>query len=154
MDFNAENFMNAVFTDAMDDRRTPCPAGEYHAQIEKVEPRTGTIANGERAGQGWAALNISYSITDPAVLALVGRDKVTVFDMLMLDITPAGGLDVGPQKNVRLGALRSAVDQNTKGQPWSPAMLVGQMVKVMVKHVPGRRDPSDMVAEVSGVVRA
>lgn len=151
--FDANNFMSAVFEDANDTKRIPCPVGEHSAIIEKVEPRTGTIGKGERTGQPWAALNVTYSITEPGVLELLQRDKVTVTDMVMLDLTGQGGLDMGPGKNIDLGRLREACNLNQKGQPFSPMMLNGRMVKVAVRHEPGYKDPTQFVATVSGVVR-
>ena len=152
--FDANNFMSAVYEEANDTKRTPCPAGEFQAMIDKVEPKSGTIGKGERQGQTWAGLNVSYSIQDPSVLALVGRDKVVVTDLIMLDLTPSGGLDMSTGKNIGLGRLREACNLNQKGQPFSPMMLNGRFVKVSVKHVPGYRDPSSMEAEISGVVKA
>lgn len=152
--FDANNFMSAVYEEANDTKRVPCPAGEFQASIDKVEPKTGTIGKGERMGQSWAALSISYSIQDPAVLALLGRDKVIVQDMVMLDLTPQGGLDMGPGKNIGLGRVREACNLNQKGQPFSPMMLTGRFVKVAVKHVPGYKDPASLEAEISGVVKA
>lgn len=151
--FDASNFMSAVFEEANDTKRVPCPAGEFQAIIEKVEPKTGTIGKGERMGQPWAGLSVTYNIQDPAVLALVNRDKVTITDTVMLDLTPQGGLDMGPQKNIALGRLREACNLNQKGQPFSPMMLAGRFVKVSVRHVPGYKDPSELQAEVSGVIR-
>lgn len=152
--FDANNFMSAVYEEANDTKRTPCPAGEFQASIEKVEPKTGTISKGERQGQTWAGLNVTYSIQDPAVLTLLGRDKVLVSDLVMLDLTPQGGLDMSSGKNIGLGRVREACGLNQKGQPFSPMMLTGRFVKVMIKHVPGYKDPTSMEAEVSGVVKA
>lgn len=151
--FDASNFLNTVFTDANDTKITPCPAGEYAAQIEAVEPKSGSIKQGERMGQDWAGLNISYNITDPGVLALLSRDKVTVRDLVMLDLTPAGGLDMGPQRNIQLGRVREATGLNQPGQPFSPVMLIGKSVRVSVRHVPGFKNPADLVAEISGVTK-
>lgn len=152
--FDANNFMAAVITEANDTKIIPCPAGEFPAQIEKVEPKSGTIGKGDRMGETWAGLAVTYSITDEAVKALTGRDKVFITDMLMLDITPAGGLDMNKAKNIQLGRLREACGLNQPGQPFSPTMFLGQYVKVMVRHVPGFKDPSQLVAEVAGVVKA
>ena len=151
--FDASNFLNTVFTDANDTKITPCPAGEYAAQIESDEPKSGQIKNGERVGQDWAGLNIKYTITDPGVLALLGRDKVIVSDLVMLDLTPGGGLDMGPQRNIGLGRLREATGLNSPGQPFSPVMFIGKSVRVSVKHVPGFKNPADLVAEISGVTK-
>ena len=86
MQFDAQNFMNQVFEDANDDKRVICPVGEYLGQIKKIEAKSGEIKNGERIGQPWASLKIQWEITDLAVLALTKRDKVTVFQSLMLDL--------------------------------------------------------------------
>lgn len=151
--FDANSFMNAVFTEANDTKLVPCPAGEYQAQIEKLEPKSGTIGKGDRIGEPWASLNISYAVADQAVTAITGRDKVTVFQSVMLDLTPQGGLEQGPGKNINLGRLREACGLNNPGQPFTPSQLIGQMVRISVRHVPSFRDPSTLVAEVSGVTR-
>ena len=67
--FDADNFMNAVFTEANDTRLVPCPAGEFHAVIEKAEPKSGTIGKGDRIGQPWAQIAVSLKIEDAAVSA-------------------------------------------------------------------------------------
>ena len=152
--FDAQNFMNAVFDEVNDTKIIPCPAGEFNAQIEKVEPKSGTISKGERTGETWAQIAVTYVIEDEAVRQLVGRDVVKVNDGVMLDLTPSGGLDMGKGRNISLGRLREACGLNNPGQPFSPMMLVGQRVKVSIKHVPGYRDPTSLQAEVSGVVKA
>lgn len=151
--FDANAFMNAVFTEATDTKLTPCPAGEYQAQIEKIEPKSGTISKGERIGEPWASLNIAYTVSDQAVAAITGRDKCTVYQSVMLDLTPQGGLEQGPGKNINLGRVREACNLNNPGQSFSPNQLIGQMVRVSVRHVPSFRDPSMLVAEVNGVTR-
>jgi hypothetical protein len=151
--FDANQFMSAVYTEVNDTKVALCPAGEYQAMIDKIEPRSGTISKGERTGEPWASLNVTWTVTDQAVLALLGRDKVNVFQSVMLDLTPTGGLDMGSGKNVNLGRLREAVNLNQPGQPFSPTMLQGRLAKIMVRHVPSFKDPSVFVAEVSGVVK-
>ena len=78
--FDAQNFMNAVFDEVNDTKIIPCPAGEFYAQIEKVEPKSGTISKGERTGETWAQIAVTYVIEDEAVRQLVGRDVVKVND--------------------------------------------------------------------------
>jgi hypothetical protein len=154
MQFDAQNFMNAVYTEVNDTKIIPCPAGEFHAQIEKIEPKSGIIGKGERTGETWASIQVTYVIEDQAVKQLVGRDTVKVIDGVMLDLTQSGGLDMGKGKNISLGRLREATGLNSPGKPFSPMMLVGQRVKVSVRHVPGHKDPSSLQAEISGVVKA
>lgn len=152
--FDANNFMNAVYTEVNDTKLVPCPVGEFHAQIEAVEPKSGTIGKGERMGQTWAQLLVTYVIEDEAVKSLLGRDVVKVLDGVMLDLTDSGGLDMGTGRNLRLGRLREATGLNVKDWPFSPHMLIGKRLKVSIKHVPKYNDPSSLVAEVSGVIRA
>lgn len=151
--FDATNFMNAVFEDALDDKRIPVPAGEYIGQIVEIKPVSGQISKGERQGEDWAKLNLVMELEDEGLKALLKRNKITMTYGVMLDLTPNGGLDMGPQRNTALGAVRTACNQNTKGQPWQPAMLVGHRLRVMVKHVPSIKDPSNMIADVSGVAK-
>lgn len=153
MSFDATNFMNAVFNEANDTKLIPCPAGEFQVQITKCEPTSGTIGKGDRTGETWAALKMTLEVNDEGVKALCGRDKVFIGDMVLLDLTPSGGLDMSQGKNIRLGRVREACGLNKPGQPFSPAMLTGQMVKVSVKHVPGLRDPNELVAEVTGYAK-
>lgn len=152
--FDANTFLNAVYTEVNDTKIVPCPAGEFHAQIEKIDLKSGQIGKGERIGQDWASLNVQYKIEDPGVAALLQRDNVLVYQSVMLDLSPAGGLDMGSGKNIGLGRLREATGLNQPGQQFSPGMFVGHRVKVMVRHVPGYKDPATLVAEVSGVVKA
>lgn len=151
--FDVNNFMNAVITEVNDTKIVPCPAGEYHALIEKVEPKSGTIGKGERIGETWASLQLTMAIEDEAVKTFCARDKVVVSNSVMLDLTPSGGLDMGKGRNIALGRLREATGLNAPGSAFSPLMLVGRRIKVAIKHVPGYRDPSTLVAEVAGITK-
>lgn len=151
--FDVNNFMSAVMTEVNDTKIIPCPAGEFHVLIEKVEPKSGTIGKGDRTGETWASLQLTMSVEDEAVKTFCARDKVLLSHGVMLDLTPSGGIDMGKGKNLGLGRLRDACDLNSPGQPFSPTMIVGKRVKVAVKHVPGYRDPTTLVAEVAGIIK-
>ena len=43
--FDANLFMSAVYEEVNDTKIVPCPAGEFHAQIEKVDTKSGTIGS-------------------------------------------------------------------------------------------------------------
>ena len=81
---------------------------------------------------------------------LLGRDKVTVRQGIMLDITDSGGLDMGKGRNIGLGRLREAIGLNTPGQPFSFSMVAGRVAKVNVSH---RIDGENIYAEVKGVAK-
>jgi len=147
--FNAEAFMNATFSEAHDIILAPCPAGEFVAQVASITPADGIIGKGDNIGKPWARLDVAYEIQDESVRQQLGRSKVTVRQGIMLDLTDAGGINMAKGSNIGLGRFREACGINQAG--FSLAQAVGRTVKVSVKHVPSFRDPSIIVAEVTGV---
>lgn len=114
--FNPDAFLNEVIEGANETKFTPPPVGDgYRAYIEEVK--------GVTLGDS-PALSVTYNIIDENVKAELGMDRVTVRDNIFLDFEADGRLSTGKNKNVKLGALREAVDQNTPG-PWSPSRLIG-----------------------------
>lgn len=123
--FDADTFMHTEVEGQLETKLTPPPEDEYNAYVEDVEAT-------ELGGS--PALAITYNVTDEAVKELLGMEKVTVRDNLFLDLDEQGRLEFGPNKNVKLGALREAVNQND-GSRWAPSMLVGQgPVRIKVTH--------------------
>lgn len=146
--FNPDQFLDMQITEANDTKLTPVPVGEYGAIIEDVKCRQ--WQSKQDPSKSGLTLDITWSIDDPAVKELLGRDKVTVRQGVMLDLTESGGLDMGKGRNVGLGRLREAVGLNTPGQPFSFSMLVGRVAKVSVSH---RIDGENIYAEVKGVTK-
>lgn len=130
--FDPEMFMNVPVEGANDTKRPIVPAGEYRCQIFKLVPRSGTIENGDKAGQPWCSYNLVLEVLDDAVKEELGLDRVFVNHNVFLDLTPDQQLDMGRGKNVALGKVREAVGQNDPSSPWSFAMLLGQIVKANV----------------------
>jgi hypothetical protein len=146
--FDASQFLDMPINEANDTTLTPVPVGEYMATIEKVDCRQWTKKDDPSVGG--IALDIIWNIDDQEVLQTLGREKVTCKQGIMLDLTPAGGLDFSKGRNIGLGRLREAVNLNVPGQPFSFNMLPGRMAKVSVKH----RVVEDMIyAEVKAVAK-
>jgi hypothetical protein len=143
--FNPDQFLQSATTEANDTKKVPCPVGEYIAVAEKVEARQWQSKDGTKSG---IALDITWSIDDPSVKEVVGRDNVQVRQGLMLDLLESGGLDMGKGKNIALGRVREAVGLNTPGQPFSPSMIQGRTAKVTVSH---RVDGEDIYDEIKKV---
>lgn len=144
MAFDAKAFMAQKVTAPMSTEREKVPEGQYRAMIDAgegwIEFASGEIGKGERAGEQWVSANIRFLIQDEAVKAELGRDKVIVRKKIFLDLDKAGGLDVAKGRNVELGALREAVNQNND-KAWSIEKLEGAgPVMVEVTH---RADPND-----------
>ena len=146
--FSPEQFLDMQITESNDTKIVPVPVGEYFAVVKEVKVRPWqSKADPSKAG---IALDLQWDLDDAGVKTLLGRDSVTVKQGIMLDMTEAGGLDVGKGRNVGLGRLREAVNLNAPGQPFSFSMLTGRMAKVKVEH---RVDGETIYAEVKGVAK-
>jgi hypothetical protein len=149
--FDPNTFLEMTTTDANSTVAVPVPVGEYLAVIEKIEARPWqSKKDPSKAGM---ALDITWNIDDANVKALLDREKVTVKQGLMLDVTDAGGLDMGKGKNIGLGKLREALDMNQPGQPFGFKMMEGRMARIAVSHRSDDNDSSRIYAEVKAVAR-
>lgn len=145
--FDPEAFLNAQQQGANATQFKPCPAGEYPAVADDVKPREWVS---QEKGTSGVALDVFWSIDSDAVRNELGREKVIVVQGIFLDLTPSGALDMGENKNVRLGQLREAVGLNDPNQPFSFGMIRGKAAKVKVEHEIYKNAP---MAKVTGAVR-
>lgn len=139
--FDTDSFMNAVTTDSLDTFATPVPEGEFTAFIKDIKPRQ---------AKNSAILDVFWIVEDDAAKAATGRTDPQVRQSIFLDLTDAGTMDWSKGKNISLGRLRDAVNQNQKGQQWSPGMLIGQTARIKVAHSMYNDMPQ---ADVKAVVR-
>jgi hypothetical protein len=146
--FDPQSFLDMTVDGTNDTKKQPVPVGDYQAIVDKVDCRTWqSKADPSKSG---LTLDVTWSIEDQGVKDLMGRDKVTVRQGIMLDLTEAGGLDMGKGRNLGLGRLREAVGLNVPGQPFSFTMLTGRMALVNVSH---RVDGEDVYDEVKKVAK-
>lgn len=127
MAFDAEKFMNST-VDPMATQFTVCPEGEFPFIIDSdpkqlIPKHLEGISQKNNQPYSFDQLEFSCLCQDQNVLASLKRDKVVVRLRVNLDLTAAGDLEVGQDKNVGLGRLRAALDQNKPG--WNPRMLLG-----------------------------
>lgn len=149
--FDPNTFLEMSTQDANSTVAVPVPAREYTAFIEKIEARQWQSKDDpSKAGM---ALDVHWNIDDAAVKRELERDKVTVKQGIMLDLTETGGLDMGKGKNVGLGRLRDAVGLNVPGQPFSFRMLEGRPAKIVVGHRTDPNKPEAIYAEVKAVAK-
>lgn len=127
----------------------PVPVGEYFAIVDKVEARQ--VQGTKDTSKTYTFINIMWSIEDPNVKALLGREKVTVRQEFGLEFTEAGGIDRGKGKNVQLGRTLEALGLNKPGEPWNFDQFTGRQAKVSVKHDVYKGAPQ---AKVDAVVKA
>jgi len=153
--FNPEQFLGAQFTDANSTELLPIPEGEYIAVTEPVTAesfKAFDIKRGDRAGQKGYMLILSWNINDEngALKEQLGRAP-KARQSIMLDLGQGGTLEFGKGRNVGLGRVREALNQNLTGRPWAFSMLGGAVAKIKVKH---RIDGGNTYAEVSEVTKA
>jgi hypothetical protein len=146
--FDPNAFANAQFTDANATTFAPIPEGEFVASVDKQAIRT--------TEKGNVILDVTWKIDDPQVAEETGIASPSVRQSIFLDITPSGGLDFGKGKNVGLGRLREALNQNNAGQPWSFGNLVGAVAKIRVTQRIVRDDATgveNIYNDVRGVTK-
>lgn len=149
--FNPEVFLNQQNTKALETNYTAIPTDEYLAVIEKVE------ADVTKKNQS-PFLRVKYKLIGDKAEELktrLGFREPSVSQMYMLDLDPNGMLDDGPNKNVRLGQLRSAANQNTPGEPWAPRNLEGAgPFRIQIGQRADDDDPNKIYNEVKSVSKA
>lgn len=148
--FDPNSFLDSTVTESNSTVSLPVPVGEYTAVAGSPTVRTWTSK--EDPTKSGMTLEIPWEIDSQEVKELLGRDKVSVKQGIMLDLTDTG-LDMGKGKNVGLGRLREAVGLNVPGQPFAPSMIAGRIAKVVVSHRIDKNDPNVIYAEIKAVTK-
>jgi hypothetical protein len=153
MPFDADKFLNQSISTPMSTSTIPCPEGEYRAFIDDGERAIsfregGTDRNGNDLSPQCVVL---FNILDDNVKQQLNRDKVLVPHSIWLDVK-GDNLDLSEGKNVGLGRLRKALDQNDGA--CNPNMMKGKgPVMVKVTQRSDKQDPTIKYAEVSRVAK-
>jgi hypothetical protein len=148
MSFDADTLLNTDVSDAASTEYVPIPIGEWTGIIQSVGAKEVTS---QKNGEIYRFLEVQYTIDDQEVKDETQMSEPKCRQSMILDFTEAGTLDLGKGKNVNLGRLREACSQNEPGKAWNFNMLVGQAVKVSVKHRTG--DEGQIYAEIKGVAK-
>ena len=147
--FNPEAFMNTEVDSENSTRMLPTPEGDYLAAVEEV--KADTVGNDSKP-----VLRVKWGLqdNDGSIEAATGRKNVAIEQLIFLDLTGSGGLDMGEGKNVQLGRIRKALGQNKAGQPWAPSMMNGQVATVTVGHRADKNDPEVVYDSIKRVTEA
>jgi hypothetical protein len=141
-EFNPDSFLNTETEESTESRYKPIPEGDYQALIDDVTAREAKDSQ---------ILDITYEIIDEPLKTLMDMNKVTIRQSIFLDIEN-GILAIGGNKNVKLGKLREALDQNQSGKPWSPLMMKGAgPVLIKTVQTPDEDDPEVIYSNVNRV---
>lgn len=146
--FDADAFMQTTVDSPMATQMQTIPDGEYVAMLGDFDSsalKTVNTQKGERK-----VLEVPFIIQDDGTLAakLGPRDQYLHRESFWLDFNTTGQLDTGPDKNVRLGQLRQALDQNVPG--WSPLHLRGMgPLRIVIKTTPDKNDPEKKYTNIT-----
>ena len=147
--FDPATFMNTETEGVMETRYTPIPADDYTATIDDVVVREVTNDRGSSI-----LLDVTHLVHAPELAQKMGMERPTVRQGIFLDINPSGVVELGPNKNVKLGRLREAVGQNKPG-PWNFAKLKGAgPLKITVSVKPDKDDARIMYNRVERTLAA
>ena len=142
--FDADTFLSSAVEGESETHFVPVEEGEYVAIIDNIGAKEVTTKNGEAT-----ILDVFYEILDDEVKVVMGMEKVVVKQSIFLDMEANGALVVGEKnKNVKLGKLREAVNQNTSA-PWSFRDLKGAgPLMIKVSQRPDQNDSSIVYNDV------
>lgn len=148
--FDPQAFLETNLTESNSTVQTPCPEGEYSA-VCLEEPKIRTFQGTKDPSKTYVSLDIVWTIENPAVTEVTGRNPTKVRQNILLDLNDSGALDMGKGRNVQLGRLREAIGKNNPGQPFSFRQIQGASAKVKVTH---RVDGESIYDEVRSVARS
>jgi hypothetical protein len=143
--FDPQQFLDTTLQESNSTQYIPIPEKDYTLLSTEVKARPWTSKDGGSSG---IAIDITYEVDDQELKELLGRDKVTVRQGIMLDLNAGGGISTEKGRNVQLGRVREAMGLNTPGQPFNFRMMVGQVVK---GHIKPRVDGDQIYNDVTAV---
>lgn len=161
--FNAQQFIKSTVSGASSTRYAVIPEGDYSLMLDQrnldVEKwfTEQTASKGPNAGNTFITCEVPVEIVDQTLRDKMGQEHVYSRYRFIVDTNAAGEIDMSEGKNVKLGRLREALNQNDKNVPWDPSMLAqasSVMFKGHLKHSPNKDDPQAPFSEISRVTKA
>ena len=148
--FDLNSFQQASFEGQGDTRRLRIEPKEYPAIV--VGPFGEQGKTRLRVEKTYLILDVVWQPEDEVQKAALGLERLpTVRQSLFLDVTPQGGLDMGPFKNSDLNRLREVFALNDPKAAWSFANFVGRPARIKVEQRPNDKDPANPFTNVTAV---
>ena len=143
--FNPNDFLNTAVTASNSTSTKPIREHEAMAYVKDVAIRTPKES---------VILDITWVIDSAEAKEDTGFNEPQVRQSIFLDIDSSGHLDMSEGKNIQLGRVRKALNQNESGKPWAPSMMVGQPARVHVSQRPDSKKPDVIYNDIKSVVAA
>jgi hypothetical protein len=128
--------------------------GEYQGVLGTPEFRQTEGKKETNLGQKytWLDIPVTIDLTQyPDLLASIGVNQVVLRYSGRVDVSATGGIDYGKGKSPGFRQIREATGLNFDGQPFSPSMLQGRVVRVKIKHEPYQGELIDNIDSVAKV---
>jgi hypothetical protein len=123
--FDVDQFLNVQYNEATEFKRTLVPAQWVELRIEQIEIVKPKRYQDKKTGElKWTnpVLRLKCPILDEKIRETLNVTDPTrtlyAYPQIYLDITAQGTIDMGPNKNLELGKLRVALDQNDPQRVW------------------------------------
>lgn len=157
--FDPNEFLNSPQSAAFDTRFALHNAGDWDGYVGSGDKDIAirTVQTTDKAtGQPLErqVMEVALYTDNPSAVGEGGTAPARCRYTCWLDLTPAGGLDMGKGKNRQLGYLLTATGHQDKAgvqiKPWSKASLAACRLKYRVGHSP-RKDTGELQADVTQV---
>lgn len=152
--FNVEAFAGGSFEGEGDTRRLQLEEKDYRATVEGPfgDEKATRIFTSDK---GAVALVVQWRLDDPEQQAKLNLDRMPMKrQTVWLDLTPNGGLDMGPYKNSELNRLREVFDLNKPGVQWKFSDFIGRTAVVKLKNSKNPEDPNNPYQNITAVSKA
>lgn len=147
--FSLDSFEGGSFEGKGDTRRLRLEPGEYPAIVEGPWKEKTKL----RMEKGYLILDVVWRPNKPELAQKLGVEQLPpVRQSIFLDVTPAGGLDMGQYKNGDLNRLREVFGLN-EGQKWAFSDFVGKAALIKVEQRPNEKNPQDPYTNVTAVTK-
>lgn len=148
--FEINEFLSQSFDDVPPDRSTPIPVGDYNVQVDTGEKGIKLAQGTTKDGKSWKRLDLRCLIADPAgQLKETHGETPSITYGIMLDLDDNDRLDLGPNRNVKLGKVLEAAGKRKPG--WKVTDLYGAAFRIKIGHEPHPQDPTIVLSKVVAV---
>jgi hypothetical protein len=140
---DVQQYMNSTHQGENATKLTPIPVGDYKSVIQDVELES--LQGKKDTSKVYLKCVVVHLLDDAALRTALGREKVTIRQDFLVDLTESGAIDFSKDKNIRLGRLRAACGLNDPQTPWSFPMFKGRVIKVKVGQEMYEGEPQSKV---------
>lgn len=146
--FNPEALLDTTYEESPPDHYTPIDEGEYPLKIKNINVRRQTTND----GRAFHVADVDFIVEDEGVKAKLNMPEPSARMSIFLDLNEQGQLDMGTNKNVKVGALKKAVGLK-EGRKWSFRHMIDCTCYGKIKQEADRNDPERIYSRVVTVTR-